>query len=149
MLPDLHVGFSRSMSGGLFDFSTKLIPLELDHVLPLFNIQSDPIVQWIKNPPAVRRPRRFGFNPWVGKMPWRKKWQPTPLFLPEKIPWTEELWFIVKGLQSVGFDWVSKHWSIQRIVTISYHSLRGTWLLLSHICLETQWGDLLYPPRLP
>ena len=26
-----------------------------------------------------RRPR---FNPWVGKIPWRRKWQPTPVFLP-------------------------------------------------------------------
>ena len=23
------------------------------------------------------------FNPWVGKMPWNRKWQPTPVFLPE------------------------------------------------------------------
>ena len=22
------------------------------------------------------------FHPWVGKMPWRRKWQPTPVFLP-------------------------------------------------------------------
>ena len=26
--------------------------------------------------------RRFRFNPWVGKIPWRRKWQPTPVFLP-------------------------------------------------------------------
>ena len=26
--------------------------------------------------------RRPGFYPWVGKIPWRRKWQPTPLFLP-------------------------------------------------------------------
>ena len=26
--------------------------------------------------------RRPGFNPWVGKIPWRKAWQPTPVFLP-------------------------------------------------------------------
>ena len=25
-----------------------------------------------------------GFNPWVGKVPWRRKWQPTPVFLPGK-----------------------------------------------------------------
>ena len=25
---------------------------------------------------------RPGFNPWVGKIPWRRKWQPTPGFLP-------------------------------------------------------------------
>ena len=23
-------------------------------------------------------------NPWVGKIPWRKKWQPTPVFLTGK-----------------------------------------------------------------
>ena len=26
--------------------------------------------------------RRHGFDPWVGKIPWRRKWQPTPVFLP-------------------------------------------------------------------
>jgi len=24
------------------------------------------------------------FDPWVGKIPWRSKWQPTPVFLPGK-----------------------------------------------------------------
>jgi len=24
------------------------------------------------------------FDPWVGKMPWRRKWQPTPVLLPEE-----------------------------------------------------------------
>ena len=26
--------------------------------------------------------RRPGFDPWFGKIPWRRKWQPTPVFLP-------------------------------------------------------------------
>ena len=26
--------------------------------------------------------RRPAFNPWVGKIPWRRAWQPTPVFLP-------------------------------------------------------------------
>ena len=26
--------------------------------------------------------RRPGFYPWVGKIPWERKWQPTPVFLP-------------------------------------------------------------------
>ena len=30
----------------------------------------------------VRQCRRRGFNPWVRKIPWRRKWQPTPVFLP-------------------------------------------------------------------
>ena len=24
------------------------------------------------------------FNPWVRKIPWRRKWKPTPVFLPGK-----------------------------------------------------------------
>ena len=28
--------------------------------------------------------RRVEFNPWDMKIPWRKKWQPTPVFLPGK-----------------------------------------------------------------
>ena len=31
-----------------------------------------------------RSHRRCKFNPWVRKNPWRRKWQPTPLFLPRK-----------------------------------------------------------------
>ena len=38
------------------------------------------IHQIIKNLPAICG--RSGFNSWVGKMPWRSKWQPTPVFLP-------------------------------------------------------------------
>ena len=26
--------------------------------------------------------KRCGFDPWVGQIPWRKGWQPTPVFLP-------------------------------------------------------------------
>ena len=28
--------------------------------------------------------RRPGLNPWVGKIAWRRKWQPTPVFFPGK-----------------------------------------------------------------
>jgi len=28
--------------------------------------------------------RRSGFDPWVGKIPWRRAWQPTPVFLPRE-----------------------------------------------------------------
>ena len=29
-----------------------------------------------------RKHRRPGFDPWVGRNPWRRKWQPTSVFLP-------------------------------------------------------------------
>jgi len=37
----------------------------------------------VKNPPANSGNRkRLGFSPWVRKIPWRRTWQPTPVFLP-------------------------------------------------------------------
>ena len=29
-----------------------------------------------------KRGKRWGFSPWVGKSPWRRPWQPTPVFFP-------------------------------------------------------------------
>ena len=45
------------------------------------------MAQTVKNLCSVGRP---GFDPWVGKIPWRRKWQPTPVFLLGESPWTEE-----------------------------------------------------------
>ena len=37
----------------------------------------------VKNLPAgAGGVRRQGFDSWVGKIPWRREWQPTPVFLP-------------------------------------------------------------------
>jgi len=57
-----------------------------------------------------RRGKRCGFNPWIRKIPWRRKWQPTPVFLLGKFYGAEEpdgLQYIV--LQRVGHDEVTKH----------------------------------------
>ena len=37
---------------------------------------------WLSGKESTCQCRRCGFGPWVGKIPWRKKWQPTPVFLP-------------------------------------------------------------------
>ena len=38
----------------------------------------------VKNPPADAGDIGDRFNSWVGKIPWRRAWQPTPVFLPGK-----------------------------------------------------------------
>ena len=43
-----------------------------------------PKALWVKNPPTVQETQETGFDPWLGKIPWRRKWQPTPIFLPGK-----------------------------------------------------------------
>ena len=67
------------------------------------------------------------FNPWVGKILWRRAWQPTPVFFPGESPWTEE----PGGLQSmgskgVGHDWGTKHSTLQ----LQCRSFSSQWLLL-------------------
>ena len=37
------------------------------------------MAQLVKNLPAMQRP---GFNPWVGKIHWRREWLPTPVCWP-------------------------------------------------------------------
>ena len=44
-----------------------------------------------------RRYKTHSFDPWVGKIPWRRAWQPTPVFLPGESPWTEEPGGLVCG----------------------------------------------------
>ena len=57
-----------------------------------------------------RRRKRCGFDPWVEKRLWRRKWQLAIVFL-WRIPWTEES----GGLQSIGsqsqtwLKWLSMH----------------------------------------
>ena len=50
-----------------------------------------------ESPCQCRRCKRHGFNPWVGKILWRRAWQPTPVFLPGN-PTDGGAW----GLQSLG-----------------------------------------------
>ena len=54
---------------------------------------------------GLKQCRRPGFNSWVRKIPQRRKWQPTPVFLPGESLWTEE----PGGLQSMGVTRVGHH----------------------------------------
>ena len=47
--------------------------------------------------------RRPGFNPWVGKISWRRKWHPTPVFLPGK----SHGWGILAGYIPAGHNWAT------------------------------------------
>ena len=38
--------------------------------------------RWLSGKEFARHCRRFKFDPWVGKISWRRAWQPTPVFLP-------------------------------------------------------------------
>ena len=65
------------------------------------------MAQTIKNLPAMWETR---FDPWVGKIPERRAWQPTLVFVPGESHWPEEPgWLQFMRLQRVGHNRVTKH----------------------------------------
>ena len=53
--------------------------ITLGYIL-LVDAQNNRLPTWLSGKESVCQCRRCGFNPWVG--PWRRNWQPTPVFLP-------------------------------------------------------------------
>ena len=56
-----------------------------------------------------RRCNRHGFNPWVGKIPWRRKWLLTPVFLPGEFHGQRSLvGYSSRNLKRVGHNLATK-----------------------------------------
>ena len=53
--------------------------------------------RWYSGKETACQCKRYSFDPWVGKIPWRRKWQPTPVSLPGK-PMDGGAW------------WATVHW---------------------------------------
>ena len=67
------------------------------------------MAQIVKNLTTIGRPK---FNPWVRKITWRRKWQPTPVFLPGKLHGRKSL---------VGYSpWGHKELDITEQLTVSF-----------------------------
>ena len=49
----------------------------------------------------MQETQRWGFDPWVRKITWCRKWQPAPVVWPGKFHWQRSL----VGLQRVRQDW--------------------------------------------
>ena len=71
ILGNLHSSVSESLN---------LLVCKMETVIML-PTRASLVAQMIKNLPAVQCGRP-GFDSWVGKIPWRREWQPTPVFVP-------------------------------------------------------------------
>ena len=79
---------------------------------------------------------RPGLDPWVGKILWRRKWQPT---LAWKVLWTEEPGMLQSmGSQRVGHNWVASL-LLSLFIPVHFSSLIPKMLifLLAISCLTT------------
>ena len=68
---------------------------------------------------------RPGFDPWVGKIPWKRKWQPTPVFLPGEFHGQRgACWAAFIGLHRVRQYWVTNTflntWLLKENRTVLY-----------------------------
>ena len=98
-VPLSHWGACSHHAGGNM-FATADISLRyMAHGLP----------SWLSGNESACQCRRRRFHPWVGKIPWRRKWQPTLVFLPGKSHGQRNLadnspW----GHKRVGYDLVTE-----------------------------------------
>ena len=60
----------------------EIITTDVLEIVKWFSVTGFPGGSVVRNPPANSGDQ--GLDPWVGKIPWRKKWQPTPVLLPGK-----------------------------------------------------------------
>ena len=67
-----------------------------------------------REPACQRTGLRSGFDPWVGKIPWRRAWQPTPVFLPGESQDRGAWWAMVHGLTK-SQTWLSTHMKMRSV----------------------------------
>ena len=56
----------------------------LPQVLYCMGIVNTGLPRWLSDKEFICQCRRHQFDPWSGKIPWRRKWQPIPVILPGK-----------------------------------------------------------------
>ena len=95
--------------------------------------------------------RRYGFDPWVGKIPWRRKSQPTPVFLPGKSHGqrglkgiTEELWIISKAVEESCLHFFLSLFSLFPPFFLSSSLASFTLFLLSLFFLFSSFISILW-----
>ena len=81
----------------------------------------------VKNLPAVQE---TWVQSWVGKIPWKRKWQPTPVFLPRKSHGQRSLVGYSLWGWKVWCDWARTHSNRSEYLSISPASERfcNSWL---------------------
>ena len=75
--------------------------------------------RWLSGKEVACQCRRQRLNPWVGNIPWRRTWQPTPVSLSGKFHWQRSLIGVTihRVTQSIGSQGVRHDWARTHIHT--------------------------------
>ena len=107
--------------------------LHITHIYWAFQVA---LVVKKKKKPACqcRRHKRHRFNSWVGRIPWKRAWQLTPVFLPGE-----------SHRQSIGSQGVRNNWSNLACTQLTFTGPRNG-ETVSVTVLE-KWRQLPIPPQ--
>ena len=92
--------------------------------------------------------RWAGFDPWVGKIPRRRAWQPTPVFFPGESHGQRSLAGYSPRDRRVRHDWVTDHSTVSRqtwCVVISYHIIVISYDIICHISFHGKQNNIQPP----
>ena len=91
-----------------------------------------------------RRLKRCGMDPWVGKISWRRKWQPTLVFLPEKSHEQRNLvgYRLAEGWTQLS-NWTQTRTHSYTLLDTSFHKLFCIWSWLDCKFLES-WNCVFF-----
>ena len=83
--------------------------------------------RWLRGKESACQCKRYGFNSWIGKIPWRRKWQPTPVFLPRKSHGQRSLaGYSPWGCKRVGHNLATRQQHTRIKIRAKYLSLQIT-----------------------
>ena len=87
---------------------------------------------WLSGKEFTCQCRSCRLDPWVGKIPWRKAWQPIPVFLPGESQGQRSLvGYSPWGHKRVGHNWVTEHVCMPQLDSMS-------WRIKTLICKQFQ-----------
>ena len=114
---------------GAFSFFLLPVLLRNNQHIALFRFGASRVTQMIKNLHVIKP----GFDPWVGKIPWRSTWQSTPVFLPGESHRERSLVGCSPQHHRVGHNWSdlahSTHLKVNIYPIIIWCTYNMKWLL--------------------
>ena len=115
--------------------ASSLIPLTYGwfsglSVFPTWLLVYRPSIMWLTGKEFTCWCRRREFDPWVGKIPWRRKWQPSPVFLPGK-SYGQRAWQVtIHGVTELDMtERAYTDWSLESLNLDAWVPLKVFWFV--------------------
>ena len=94
-------------------------------------------LRWLSGKESTCQSRKCGLKPWVWKIPWRRKWQPTPVFLPGKSWGLKSL----MGYSPWGHKRIKHNWATKQTKRLPFNFILSSERRIQNVILV--WLSIL------